>query len=154
AAPSLTGTWRFDPARSEVPRRLEGAARGGVRWGGGGGFGGMGGGIGGGRRGGGPGGARRGGPGAAPGASGFAGFRMPDVLHIAQTDSAVTLADSTDRMVERIALDAAPPDTSAANHGVWQYDGAWKDGALEVAHSNWRGLKIVDTYALEDDGKT
>lgn len=173
--PSFAGDWRFDPARSDVPARPEGGRGGGGEGGrgrggmgggggmgaggfgrggggGGGGFGGGGGGFGGGggRRGGG----RNGGSGGAmsAGMGGGGGVRLPDLLQVAQTDSLVSLADSTGRTLEHITLVPMPPDTSAANHGIWSYAGAWKDGQLEVAHTNWRGMKIVDTLVLADDG--
>ncbi len=83
------------------------------------------------------------------------GFRMPDRMHVEQTDSLVSLADSTGRVMERITLVAMPPDTAAANHGIFSYPGAWNaQHELEVAHTNWRGTKILDTYAIQDDGRS
>ena len=135
----LSGAWRFDPERSDKPPQgMHGGHGGGMH--GGGMHGGWGGGS--------------GGPppeGSGPEARG-AGRpgRLPDVLHIAQHDGYVSIEDSTDTEMLRIATGVAP----AAPMSVMEAQGKWKDGKLEAVSEPREGMKVTQTYSLKDKGAT
>ena len=144
----LSGAWRFDPERSDKPpQRMGGGGHGGYGGGmhggghGGGMHGGWGGGSGGPPPGGGPGGEGRGA--GRPG-------RLPDVLHIAQHEGYVSIEDSTDTEMLRIATGVAP----AAPMSVMEAQGKWKDGKLEAVSEPREGVKVTQTYSLKDKGAT
>jgi len=141
----LSGAWRFDPERSDKPPQGMGG-HGGMHGGHGGGMhgGGMHGGWGGGSggpppEGGGPEGRGAGRPG-----------RLPNVLHIAQHDGYVSIEDSTDTEMLRIATGVAP----AAPMSVMEAQGKWKDGKLEAVSEPREGMKVTQTYSLKDKGAT
>jgi hypothetical protein len=136
----LSGAWRFDPERSDKPpQRMSGGHGGGVHGGGmhgGGMHGGWGGGSGGPPpEGGGPEGRGAGRPG-----------RLPNVIHIAQHDGYVSIEDSTDTEMLRIATGVAP----AAPMSVMEAQGQWKDGKLEAVSEPREGVKVTQTYSLKD----
>src|SRR5262245_51387843 len=140
----LSGAWRFDPERSDKPPQRMGGGHGGGMHGGGMHGGGMHGGWGGGSggpppEGGGPEGRGAGRPG-----------RLPDVIHIAQHEGYVSVEDSTDTEMLRIATDVAP----AAPMSVMEAQGTWKDGKLEAVSEPREGLKVTQTYSLKDKGAT
>ena len=150
----LSGAWRFDPERSDKPPQRMG---GGGMHGGGMHGGGMHGGGHGGWGGGGPGGGpppegTEGGPGGPGGPQGPGGRpgRLPDVIHIAQHDGYVSIEDSTDTELLRIATGIAP----AAPMRVIEADGKWKDGKLEAVSEPREGMKVTQTYSLKDKGAT
>jgi len=135
----LSGAWRFDPERSDKPPQgMHGGHGGGMH--GGGMHGGWGGGSGGPpTQGSGPEGRGAGRPG-----------RLPDVLHIAQHDGYVSIEDSTDTEMLRIATGVAP----AAPMSVMEAQGKWKDGKLEAVSEPREGMKVTQTYSLKDKGAT
>ena len=140
----LSGAWRFDPERSDKPPQGMHGGHGGGMHGGGMHGGGMHGGWGGGSggpppEGGGPEGRGAGRPG-----------RLPDVLHIAQHDGYVSIEDSTDTEMLRIATGVAP----AAPMSVMEAQGKWKDGKLEAVSEPREGMKVTQTYSLKDKGAT
>ena len=139
----LSGAWRFDPERSDKPPERMGGGHGG--YGGGGMHGGMhGGGMHGGGGSGGP--PPEGGEGRGAGRPG----RLPNVLHIAQHDGYVSIEDSTDTEMLRIATGVAP----AAPMSVMEAQGKWKDGKLEAVSEPREGMKVTQTYSLKDKGAT
>ena len=146
----LSGAWRFDPERSDKPPERMGGGMHGGGHGGGMHGGGMHGGWGGGPGGGGP--PPEGGPEGGPGGPGGGGRpgRLPDVIHIAQHDGYVSIEDSTDTEVLRIATGVAP----AAPMSVMEADGKWKDGKLEAVSEPREGMKVTQTYSLKDKGAT
>ena len=140
----LSGAWRFDPERSDKPPQgMHGGHGGGMHSGGmhgGGMHGGWGGGSGGPPpQGSGPEGRGAGRPG-----------RLPEVLHIAQHDGYVSIEDSTDTEMLRIATGVAP----AAPMSVMEAQGKWKDGKLEAVSEPREGMKVTQTYSLRDKGAT
>jgi len=140
----LSGAWRFDPERSDKPPQGMHGGHGGGMHGGGMHGGGMHGGWNGGS--GGPppeGGSPEGRGGGRPG-------RLPDVLHIAQHDGYVSIEDSTDTEMLRIATGVAP----AAPMSVMEAQGKWKDGKLEAVSEPREGMKVTQTYSLKDKGAT
>jgi hypothetical protein len=165
--PNLTGQWRLDPRRSDTMQRPEaGGAERGARggrggWGEGGGRGGRGawGGRGGGGSGfGGRGGEGRMGPGRGgdqgPGEVGPRPVRLPDVMHVTQTESVVSFEDSTGVVLEEITTISVKEDTLAHAPGAQVLSGQWKDDKLEVERTGPRGGKVTQTITLEKDGKS
>jgi hypothetical protein len=155
ASADLSGTWKLDLARSDAPRfgdrGRDGRGPGGP---GGRGFG-DGRPTGEGRRdwGGGPrdsSGFRRG-PGG-PGGRGRFGGRMPDLIEIHQDMGAVTIADSTGEPFAEIRFDGTAPETS--DEGPRVAAGTWKGNVLTVQREGRNGMKLTQTYALEDGGST
>lgn len=162
--PDLTGLWRLDAAHSDMMQRPEGGGpagggpggemgrrRGGM---GGGGWGG--GGMGGGRRGGGGWGDRgagRGAEGEGGGAPGSRPVRLPDLIHVTQTETLVSFEDSTGTVLQEITTLGSARDTLLHAPGASVVAGAWKDTALTVERQSPRG-KAVQTYALRDGGAT
>jgi hypothetical protein len=170
--PDLTGFWRLDAAHSDNMnmQRPEGGGGGAGEESGGGrggrsmGRGGWGGGGGGGmRRGGGGGWGGRGGQGRGSSsegggegrgaAAGARPVRLPDLMHVTQTDNMVSFEDSTGTVLEEITTLGAARDTLLHAPGASVVAGAWKDSALTVERSNPRG-KATQTYTLKDDGAT
>ncbi len=177
--PDLTGLWRLDAAHSDnMMQRPEGGGGGpggeseggrqghgrmgrgggGGGWGGGGmGGGGMGGGMGRGRGGGGWGGGE--GRGSSEGggdraqAAGARQVRLPDLMHITQTDNMVSFEDSTGTVLQEITTLGAAKDTLLHAPGAAVVAGAGKDTALTVERSSPRG-KATQTYTLKDNGAT
>jgi hypothetical protein len=76
--------------------------------------------------------------------------RLPNVLHIAQLDGYVSIVDSTDTEMLRIATGVAP----AAPMSVMEAQGKWKDGKLEAVSEPREGMKVTQTYSLKDKGAT
>lgn len=157
ATTDLTGYWRFDPAHSDVPRAPEGgAARTGMRGGGGwGGRGGQGGRTGGDRW---RGGARSGG-GRGDRASGSGDradarpLMLPDLIHVTQTSTVVSLEDSAGVVLEEITTIGSATDTLAHAPGARVSRGAWQDTALVVDRGGSNGFKLVRTITLEQQGQ-
>jgi hypothetical protein len=179
AAPDLSGTWSLDRAHSDIPAAPPAAGRDAGRRGGGdqdggdpggdsgrrrGGWGGGGGGWGGGGFGGGwsdGGRHRRGGEGGDSTASdrGESGPRMrplriPDVVHVTETASLVSIEDSTGAVVEEIATVPAAADTLARAPGAYHTLGEWSDGKLVIVRPWFGGANFTDTVSLEDQGRT
>jgi hypothetical protein len=139
----LSGAWRFNPARSDKPpQRMGGGGHGGGMHGGG-----MHGGWGGGSGGPPPEGGGHGGP---EGRGAGRPVRLPNVLHIAQHEGYVSIEDSTDTEMLRIATGVAP----AAPMSVMEAQGTWKDGKLEAVSEPREGMKVTQTYSLKDKGAT
>jgi hypothetical protein len=183
APPDLTGQWKLDARRSDMPpmggppggsgerehEQGEGGGGGGG-WGGGGGHhGGHGGGMGGGGWGGGGGrgggggwggGGGRGGAGSAertgggPDAGGgMRPVRLPDLMHVTQTLDIVSFEDSTGRVLQEIGLLDPKADTLMHSPGAVVVHGQWLGDTLDVERDGPRG-KAIQGYYLEDDGKT
>jgi hypothetical protein len=142
----LSGAWRFDPERSDKPPERMGGGHGGHGGGGMHGGGMHGGGTHGGWGGGSGGPPPEGGEGRGAGRPG----RLPDVLHIAQHEGYVSIEDSTDTEMLRIATGVAP----AAPMSVMEAQGKWKDGKLEAVSEPREGMKVTQTYSLKDKGAT
>lgn len=161
SATDLSGTWRIDRKASDRP-----GGPGGFR----GGMGGPGmerGGMGGGRHGGGPGGGgggydrpgggRTGGP--SPGPDGAEGERsgrglgrLGPYLRIEQSPVYVHIADSTGTTVREIVLGNGAKGNDANGDPIAV--GSWKGSKLEVVATGPGGRMRVETWALEDGGKT
>jgi hypothetical protein len=180
SAPDLTGYWRLDAAHSDSPQRMGGGGAGGQEggqsgesgggrrggWGGGGGggmrrggggggggWGGGGGGMGGGGRGsrGGEGRGDAAGGGGAP--QGARPVRLPDLMHVTETESVVSFEDSTGTVLQEITTLGAVKDTLTHSPGAAVVAGSWKDASLTVERQSPRG-KITQTYTLQDSGAT
>jgi hypothetical protein len=178
--PDLTGYWRLDPKRSDTMRPDNGGPerhgpRGGMEGGmgrGGGGGGGFGGGFGGhggrggyggrggggmgggmGRGPGGPEGAGQGGPGGPGGGAEPRPARLPELIHMTQTESVVSIEDSTGTVLQEITTLGGAPDTLAHAPNAQVSSGQWKGSQLVVERANPRGGKITQTVSLEDKGK-
>ena len=144
----LSGAWRFDPERSDKPpHRMGGGHGGGGMHGGGMHGGGMHGGWGGGEGGPPP---EGGGPGGPEGRGAGRPGRLPNLIHIAQHDGYVSIEDSTDTEMLRIATGIAP----AAPMSVMEAQGTWKEGKLEAVSEPREGVKVTQTYSLKDKGAT
>ena len=159
--PDLTGEWRLDPGRSQLPPRPDarGPHRGGWmgRMGHGGGWGGGGARYGGGDTDGDGGvsaevGARGGGHGSRD----VAGRPMPlpDRMHVAQSDSLIEIADSTGMAIADIATGAAPTDGDSSPFRIERLPGEWKGSRLEVRRDLHDTVRITDTWELKDRGRT
>jgi hypothetical protein len=175
--PDFTGEWRLDPKRSDAPARPgpdgsgAGSGRGGM-WGGGGagGRGGSGSGRGGwsGGRGGaggwsgggaggirvGTGGRERGAKGDAAAAPGARPVRLPELMHVTQTDGLVSFEDSTGAVLQEITTLGGKADTLVHAPGAQVIPGGWKDGALEFERKTPRGGTIHQSITLDDAGNT
>jgi len=162
--PDLTGTWKFEPNRSDSMERPEGGPmgrgpRGGMggpeRMGGAGGMGGMGGMGGGGRGSGGPGGdAERGPRGGGPGGPGGAArpARLPDLMHVTMTATLVSFEDSTGKVLQEATTLAGAADQQAHTPGAQVLGGEWKSNKLEVQRPGRGGSKMTETITLEEAG--
>jgi hypothetical protein len=171
STPDLTGFWRLDPAHSDMVMRPDGAGGEGGGGGGasggagehhggwGGGHGGMGGGGhhgGGGMGGGGWGGAHGGGSGEPSGGQGQSAarpVRMPELMHVTETETIVSFEDSTGAVLQEITTLGAAKDTLLHSPGAAVFPGTWKDATLTVEHQSPRG-KMVQTWQLGPGGNT
>jgi hypothetical protein len=158
-APDLTGTWRFDPKRSDTMTRPDGGPAGRGPGGGMGGPGRMGGagGMGdggrgpGGRGGDGGGGPRGGGPGGRDGAPRPA--RLPDLMHVTMTATLVSFEDSTGKVLREVTtLAGAAADQEAHAPGAQVMSGERKGGKLVVQRPGWGEWKATETITLEEKG--
>jgi hypothetical protein len=146
--PDLSGEWRFDPTRSDRPGSQGGRAGfGGERR------------FPGGRSGGGRGGwGGRAGTGDAPDREGALARRgrgapLPDRIRIEQKAYSVRLEDSLGVVLRSIetaegagAADASPEST--------QVEGRWNGSRLEVRREGPRGGSMVQSYSIEDHGRS
>lgn len=169
----LSGTWRLDPERSEMPGR-RGAGGPGMRGGFRGGMGGRGGYGGRGGFGGPEGGGGWGGMGGEEGMrrpprEGRGGFRgdslrgrppgPPQTLRIHQHDGVVEFSDSTGALVREIDTRGgarSAPDTVRAGSAAMNVQiihGEWKKDHLETMRTDRRGTKRTETFKLEDKGR-
>jgi len=167
-------------ADAEQPGGGEARGRGGMRgggggWGGrggggGGGWGGPGGGGGGGWGGAGGGGDMRGPGGMRPGAGGPPGgqaeggarggdkgrvrpVRLPDRMHVTQTESVVSFEDSTGTVLEEITTLGGAKDTLSHAPKAVVVSGEWKDGVLQVQRPGPGGGKVTENISLEEKGE-
>jgi hypothetical protein len=140
----LSGVWRFDPSRSDQPPEMRGGPpHGGGHHGGGWG----------GEHGGGPGGQA--GPGGPEGQGQGAGprrGRLPNLVHIVQKASYVSIEDSTDTELVRILTAGTKADASEGEVRV--VEGHWKDGRLEATDEPRPDVRVTQVYALKDNGRT
>ena len=160
-APDLTGTWKFEPKRSDSMQRPEGGpmergSRGGmggpVRMGGAGEM------RGGGRGPGGPGGPggdaergpRGGGPGGPDGAARPA--RLPDLMHVTMTATLVSFEDSTGKVLQEITTLAGAADRQAHAPGAQVLSGEWKSDKLEIQRPGRGEMKVTEAITLEEKG--
>jgi hypothetical protein len=146
----LSGTWRLDAAKSELPGR--GGFRADRGPGGGGGWGG--------RGGGGGWGGRRSGGGSPDGNSGDSGMRegrrgrrLPDLVHVTQQGGVVAFQDSTGTLVQEIRVDGSTAAGSPTDD-VAELTGHWDNGTLVAERTGPRGGTMVQKYTIEDHGRT
>ena len=159
AIPQLQGEWRLDPAASDQPQRPEGAGAGGWRRGGGGGGGGGGwsgggpGGSGSGREGGGDrgrwGGGRNGGMRRAGDVVGGRPARLPDLMHVTQTETLISFEDSTGKVLQEIVTVSGEADSLMHAPGAPQFHGTWKDQWLTVERGR-EGFSVRQSYGVEN----
>ena len=143
-APDITGTWRIDPSRSDVPTGTWGTGE----WR-----------LGTGERGrGGPGGrgertsARR--PDQRRG-NRRRGPVLPPVLKITYRGGVVVFADSAGVSFQEIRIGGTVTKGGVPrNEGVRQVTGKWSDGALEIERPGRRGGGMTQKFKLADDGRT
>jgi hypothetical protein len=160
--PDLSGQWRLDPSRTELPRPRAGRGEWGGRGGGGfpGGRGGFPGGRGGapGGRGGDWGGRRGGDHGRGPADSARAGAarlaRLPNWIRIDETLDHVTIRDSTGLALLEVVTSAKERAEDRPSSAVLLLGGTWKGDRLEVERTGPRGGRITEKYRLEDKGRT
>lgn len=145
----LSGTWRFDPGRSDAPPAWGGGGHGGGGHGGGGG--GWSGHHGGYHGAGGYGGGVEGGEGGEAHAR---PMRLPDLLCIEEQPEYVVLQDSTGADLMQIVIGEKVSSTSPSTAGPVRVQGEWKKDHLEAKHEDDRGFKVTQTYALSDKGRT
>ena len=81
-------------------------------------------------------------------------LRIPDVVHVTETSSLVSIEDSTGAVVEEIATGPAAADTLARAPGAYHTLGEWNDGKLVVVRPWFGGANFTDTVSLEDEGRT
>src|SRR5687767_1946687 len=145
----LTGTWRLDASRSDLPGTPRNSGEG--RFGPGRGSRDGGGAMEGRRRGGDGEGRRRGGDGFRR-----RGPALPAVFHVTQKAGVVGFADSTGALFQEIFVGSAPPNGKAPNRNedVRRAAGRWSDGTLEVEREGRRGGTMVQKFKLDDDGRT
>jgi hypothetical protein len=129
-AADLSGSWRLDAAKSDLPGR-----------GGPGGFRSSRGAEGGGNR---PDGERR---------EGRRRRRLPDFLQVTQQGGVVELSDSAGALLQQIRIQGAAAPANPAEQ-VAQLTGHWDDGTLVAERPGPRGGTMVQTYKLEDHGRT
>jgi hypothetical protein len=149
----LSGTWRLDVAKSELPGRGgQGGFRGGRGPGGGGGWGGRGGGGGGwgGRRS--VGGSPNGDSGNPAMREGRRGRRLPDLVHVTQQGGVVAFQDSTGTLVQEIRVDGSAAGSSTDE--VAKLTGHWDNGTLVAERTGPRGGTMVQKYKIQDHGRT
>ncbi len=154
ARPDLSGTWTLDFTRSDRPDRMDGPPPGMGR-GGPGGPPGAEGPPRGGKDGGPPG--DRGGP--PPGGEGGPNRRgrgpaggLPNRMHIIQTAQVVSFEDSAGAVFREITT-GAPNAGGPPAPGAGTLRGKWKGQKLEVRRPGPADAEVVETYALEDNGK-
>ena len=178
----LSGTWKLDRAKSDSPmppRGMHGGPPGGemggppggglpdmgggVRGpeGEGGSFGGGAPGMGGVTRGGGggeghhgEGGGPEGGPPREDGDRGMRRPGLPPYMKISSTTEVIAIADSAGATVQQITLKDLPADTPAISKSAPHVPGVWKNDKLTVTRTNSRGVKVTETFSLEDKGQT
>jgi hypothetical protein len=78
--------------------------------------------------------------------------RLPDLIHITQTEELVSFEDSTGAVLQEITTIGAAKDTLAHATGAQVIAGRWDKDKLEYDREGPRG-KVVQTFSLEDDGK-
>lgn len=136
-ADELSGVWRLDASRSDMPRRPDGAGgRTGSRRGDGA------------RSGGGEWAGR--GPGQGAGPRGQRVGRLPETIKVEQSAGTVSFTDSTGAALFVITTGAAAK--TAAD--VPRLAGRWVGGHLEIEREGWRGAATKQTYSVEDEGRT
>jgi hypothetical protein len=164
-APSLAGSWRFNPEQSDDMRAKMREAGGG-RWGGRGGGpggegrpgGGMGGGFGGGRRGG-FGGGGRGGGGRGPGGEGRPGgddARRRGAMMRPATEMTITQEPSEIRIAEKDGDERhLVPDgkNHKSDNGTQEVKASWSGSQLVVETKRDNGRKVKESMGLSSDGK-
>jgi len=152
----LSGTWRFDPSRSDMPRWGDRGGPRGARPDGPGMGGRRGGDVDGVRRGEGLDGGRRGGRDGDGGRRGRFGGRMPSLMEIHQDAGAVMLADSTGDPFVEIRYDGTAPESapSPSEDGPRVVAGIWKGASLEVSRGGPGGMSITQSFSLADGGQT
>jgi hypothetical protein len=166
-APDLTGEWRLDAKHSDSMQRegggnREGSPRGGGGWGGGGWGGESGGsggwpGHGGGHRGHGGGGQGDAGGGDGDSRGGPAGdasarpVRYPNLMHLTETPTLVSVEDSSGTVLQEITT-IAGDDTLMHAPGAQLVRGEWKGDALEIQRPGPRGGTMRQTFRLEQKG--
>ena len=127
ARPDLSGTWALDVSRSDLPWMHRGAGNG-AAWSG------------------------RPREGAYRAGQGGPRRRLPTLIQITQTASAVTFADSAGTALQQIDLGDKGGAPSA--EGAIHRDGSWKDGALEATRQGRGGMAVVERWSLQDGGAT
>lgn len=138
----LSGQWRLDPAKSDMPamgRGRGGPGRGEGRFRGRFGAG-----------------AERE-PGQGPERPrGGRGRRLPAFFQVTQQAGTVSFADSAGSFVQEIHLGAAAPGAGSTDpgNGVRELTGRWENGTLIAETSGPWGGTLVQRYKLEDHGKT
>jgi len=141
----LSGTWRLDAAKSELPGR---GGPGGFRGsrgpgGGGGGWGG--------RRS--AGGSPDGDSGNPAMREGRRGRRLPDLVRVTQQGGVVAFEDSTGTLVQKIRMDGSTA-AGRATDDVAELTGHWDNGTLVAERTGPRGGTMVQKYRIEDHGRT
>lgn len=126
----LTGTWRLDAAKSDLPVRGRFGERGGR--GSEGGWGGQ-------DR------PRRG-----------RGGRLPRVVAIKQAGGVVAFSDSTGALVQEIRTEesGAPPANPLTSEGVRELTGHWDGGTLIAEWAGPAGGSMEQKISVEDHGRT
>jgi hypothetical protein len=78
--------------------------------------------------------------------------RLPERIHITQTNTMVSFEDSTGAVLQEIATVPAQEDTFPRPPGAAHLLGAWNGRQLELSREAWGGAKATETWSLEDSG--
>ena len=78
--------------------------------------------------------------------------RLPDLMHVTQTDEIVSFEDSTGTVLQEVATLGGARDTLSHAPGAAVLSGEWKGDTLVVQRQNPRGGKVTETIRLEEKG--
>lgn len=142
----FSGTWQLDRSLSDMPQRGPGMQRGGPDDGQRGKAQGPNDGMRNGRGGDAPMGRGPGGEGGAA-RNGARSRRLPPLMHVTQNGSQLRIEDSEGVLVQEIG-------TNGGSRGAETSAGQWKGGRLEVRREGRNGMTMVQTFSLEDQGRS
>jgi hypothetical protein len=75
--------------------------------------------------------------------------RLPPLMRVTQTGSQLRIEDSDGTLVQEIGTNGDSRGTDAALSA-----GQWKSGRLEVRREGRNGMTMVQTFSLEDQGRS
>jgi hypothetical protein len=75
--------------------------------------------------------------------------RLPDLMHVTQTDQIVSFEDSTGTVLQEITTIGAARDTLLHSPGASVMAGAWVGDTLVVRNDGPRGMKMTQTITFD-----